>query len=110
MTSSVEGAKKFYQQVTGLKVADGPYPMLLDGEQPVGGLVGPRPDAPGWPSGGPEPHWIAYIAVDDVDAAVDRALELGGKVLLPPTDVPGIGRAAVLKDPQGAPFGIFKPL
>jgi hypothetical protein len=62
-----------------------------------------------WPSGGPEPHWIAYIGVDDVDAAARRAQELGGQILLPPTDVPGLGRAAVLRDPQGAAFGVFGP-
>ena len=43
----------------------------------------------------------------DVDAAARIAKELAGDVLLPPTDVPGMGRAAVLRDPQGAAFGVF---
>jgi len=47
--------------------------------------------------------------VVDVEKAVQQAQELGGKVLLPPTDVPGFGRAAVLRDPQGAAFGVFTP-
>ncbi len=107
MTTNIENTKKFYTKVTGLTVSSGPYPMLMDGERPVGGLVGPRADGSAWPSGGPESHWIAYIGVDDVDVAARKAQELGGKVLLPPTEVPGMGRAAVLRDPEGASFGVF---
>ncbi|MHB1294207.1 MAG: VOC family protein [Anaerolineae bacterium] len=108
MTTDVEGAHTFYREVTGLTTAYvGNYPMLMDGEQPVGGVAGPTEAGPVWPSGGPEPHWIAYIGVEDVDVAAERARALGGQILLPPTDVPGFGRAAVLRDPQGAPFGIF---
>jgi predicted enzyme related to lactoylglutathione lyase len=109
MSTDIEVAQNFYLEVTGLTATPGPYPMLMAGEQPVGGLVGPRAEEPGWPSGGPEAHWIAYIGVDDVDAAAQRAHELGGQVLLPPTDIPDFGRAAVLRDPQGAAFGIFAP-
>ncbi len=109
MTTDTEGARAFYQQVTGLVATPGDYQMLLDGDQPVGGLIGPTDEGPVWPSGGPEPHWIAYIAVEDVDAAARRASDLGGQVLLPPVDIPGFGRAAVLRDPQGAAFGVFAP-
>ncbi len=84
--------------------------MLLDGNQPVAGLVGPQSDSDVWPSGGPESHWISYIATADVDSAVKKAEELGGEVLLMPTDIPGFGRAAVLRDPQGAAFGVFSRL
>jgi uncharacterized protein len=83
------------------------YLMLMVGDQPVGGVAGPRPDREGWPSGGPDAHWIAYFGTDDVNKAASTAQELGGEVLLPPTDVPGMGRAAVLRDPQGAAFGVF---
>jgi predicted enzyme related to lactoylglutathione lyase len=93
MTTDVEGAKNFYQEITGLTVTPGPYPMLMDNRQPVAGLVGPRADGSAWPSGGPESHWIAYFSVNDVDATA-----------------PGFGRAAVLRDPQGAAFGIFTQL
>ncbi len=109
MTPDLEAAQRFYQAVTGLAVTAGPYPMLVDGTQWTGGLVGPRPEGPSWPSGGPAAHWIAYFGVADVEKAVQQAQELGGKVLLPPTDVPGFGRAAVLRDPQGAAFGVFTP-
>ena len=110
MTTNVEKAKEFYQKVTGLTATSGPYPALMDGPQLLAGLVGPRAEGSGWPSGGPDAHWIAYIGVEDVNAAATKAEELGGKILLPPTEVPGFGRAAVLRDPQGAAFGIFTPL
>lgn len=110
MTTDVEGARAFYREVTGLTTSPGPYEMLMDGDRPVGGMTGPTDQGPVWPSGGPQPHWIAYIGVNDVDAAARRAEELGGRVLLPPIDVPGLGRAAVLRDPQGAAFGVFASL
>ena len=110
MTTDVEGAKNFYQKITGLTVTPGPYPMLMDNKQPVAGLVGPNADGSEWPSGGPESHWIAYFSVNDVDSTARKAKQIGGKVLLPPTEVPGFGRAAVLRDPQGAAFGIFTQL
>lgn len=108
MTKDVEAAKNFYRQVTGLTIIDGAYPLLLDGQKMVAGFVGPRTDGSEWPSGGPKPHWVAYFGVDDVDKAAKKADELGGKILLPPTDIPKFGRAAVLKDSQGAVFGVFK--
>ncbi len=110
MTTDTEGAKEFYEQVTGLAIQPGEYLMVMDGEQPVGGLIGPTAEGPVWPSGGPEPHWIAYFGVQDADTAVQRAQELGGQVLVPPVDIPEFGRAAVLRDPQGGAFGILAPL
>jgi uncharacterized protein len=112
MSTDPKQSEDFYQQVAGVSVTlmgDEPeaYRMLLVGGKPVGGMAGPRRDQEGWPSGGPEAHWIAYLGTDDVDAAAQKAQELGGEVLLPPVDVPGMGRAAVLRDPQGAAFGVF---
>jgi predicted enzyme related to lactoylglutathione lyase len=83
--------------------------MLLAAGVPVGGLVGPRPEGPDWPSGGPQPHWVAYFGTDDVDTAARTAEQLGGTVLVAPVDVPGFGRASVLRDPQGGVFGVFAP-
>lgn len=110
MTTDVNSAEKFYQEVTGLIVINGAYPLLMDGKKMVAGLVGPRADGTKWPSGGPEPHWIAYFGVDNVDVASKKTEELGGKILLPPTDIPHFGRASVLRDPQGAAFGVFSPI
>jgi predicted enzyme related to lactoylglutathione lyase len=55
------------------------------------------------------PHWMAYVMVDNVDATVAKAQELGGSSLCPPMDVFEHGRMAVLKDPQGAIFSIWQP-
>lgn len=55
------------------------------------------------------PHWMAHIAVDDVDAAVRRAEVLGGRIQSPPTDIPDVGRFAIVADPQGASFSLFSP-
>jgi predicted enzyme related to lactoylglutathione lyase len=112
MSTDPKQSEQFYQQVAGVSVTalgdePGAYQMLMVGGQPVGGIAGPRPDEEGWPSGGPEAHWISYLGTEDVDAAARTAEELGGEVLLPPIDVPGMGRAAVLRDPQGAAFGVF---
>ena len=54
------------------------------------------------------PHWAVYFAVEDVDATAAQAQSLGGSAIVPPSDIPDIGRFAVLKDPQGAVFGVFK--
>ena len=54
------------------------------------------------------PAWIGYIGVDDVDAAAKKVAELGGKVHREPDDIPTIGRFAVVADPHGAVFALFK--
>jgi uncharacterized protein len=108
MTTDTDSAQDFYREVTGLTVAPGPYLMLMAGESPVGGLIGPTSEGPNWPSGGPEAHWVPYIGVEDVDAAAEGARKLGGEILVPPTDIPGYGRVAVLRDPHGAAFGILR--
>ncbi|MGH9884778.1 MAG: VOC family protein, partial [bacterium] len=57
--------------------------------------------------GMPAPYWLHYIRVaDTVDAAVERATAAGGKVMLPPLEVPGGDRVAILTDPQGAVFAV----
>jgi predicted enzyme related to lactoylglutathione lyase len=54
--------------------------------------------------------WVTfYVQVDDLQATLDRAAELGGETLLPPTDFPGTVSLAVLKDPEGHAIGLVKP-
>lgn len=60
-----------------------------------------------WPAGTPS-YWEVYFAVDDVDESHDRALELGARAYLEPTDIP-VGRISTLRDPQGAAFTLFRP-
>ena len=60
--------------------------------------------------GGTPPHWLPYVAVDDVDATIDRARNQGAKIPVGPTDIPGIGRFGVLEDLTGAVLAVMKPL
>jgi uncharacterized protein len=54
------------------------------------------------------PHWLSYFEVADADATVAKAKELGATVFMEPTDIPKVGRFAVVADPQGAVFGVIK--
>ena len=84
-------------------MGDTQYTTWKLGDRPVGGMVQMTDE---WPAEMP-PHWMAYFAVADTDAACARAAELGATVHVPPRDVEGVGRFAVLGDPQGAPFSVI---
>jgi predicted enzyme related to lactoylglutathione lyase len=58
-------------------------------------------------AGGMPPNWGSYVTVTDVDATARKAIELGGKVVHGPADIPGIGRSAVIIDPQGAAINVI---
>ncbi len=106
VTRDVAAAKKFYGQLLGWTHADqdmgpgGKYTLFRVDGKDVGGA---RSGEPGMPS-----HWAAYPLVESVNGVADRAPALGGKVLVPPTDIPGVGRFAVVADPQGATFAAFE--
>jgi predicted enzyme related to lactoylglutathione lyase len=68
----------------------------------VAGMMAMPADMKGVPS-----HWLGYFAVADCDKSAGRASEQRGRVLVPPTDIPNVGRFAVVQDPQGARFAIF---
>jgi predicted enzyme related to lactoylglutathione lyase len=74
------------------------------GETSVGGLMAIPPEAK---AGGMPPNWGCYVTVDDVDATARKAVELGGKVVHCPQDIPGVGRMAVIVDPQGAALNVI---
>lgn len=108
MTNDAAGAEAFYTSVLPWKTAKmeiegGAYTMWTLGgpEDSIGGIGPP-------PAEGVPPHWSAYVAVADVDATAARAGELGGAVHLPPTDIPGVGRFAVLADPQGGAIAVYR--
>jgi predicted enzyme related to lactoylglutathione lyase len=114
MSRDPDMSERFYRAVTGVDVqsvdVDGrDYRLLMVEGRPVAGMTGPAPGREDWPSGGPEGHWVCYFETNDVDSAVEAAVDQGGEVLLPPVDIPGTGRAAVLRDPDGATFGVFAP-
>jgi predicted enzyme related to lactoylglutathione lyase len=79
-----------------------PYGLCdLDGKDHAGVIrsaISPREAA----------YWLPYLAADDVDATTARAECLGGRVLAAPADIPNIGRVAIVSDPQGATFAIYR--
>ncbi len=79
------------------------YTSFMNGERPAGGMYEPPPE-----TGNVPPHWLVYFAVDDCDAKAEKANKLGAKTIVPPADIPGTGRFAMIQDPQGAAFGIIK--
>jgi uncharacterized protein len=106
-TNDIDAAQRFYEDVFGWTTTDmgpdyGGYRVFNRGETGIAGLMtNPDPSIP--------PHWQPYVAVDDPDATVAKAVELGGSTLAEPMDIPKTGRIAVLRDPQGATFGIIRP-
>jgi len=109
MTTDIETAKAFYANVVGWGTRDAglAYSLFTVGDAPVTGLMNLPEDAT---RTGATPHWIGYVGVDDVDAAVDPIKQLGGTVHVPPTDVPGISRFSVVADPQMATLALVKGL
>jgi predicted enzyme related to lactoylglutathione lyase len=112
MTTDPEAAKSFYGKVVGWGAQDAgipgvAYTLLKLGAASIGGLMALPEEAR---RAGAPPSWIGYVGVDDVDAVVDRIKQLGGRVSVPPSDIPDVGRFAVVSDPQQAMFALFKPL
>jgi uncharacterized protein len=108
-TRDAETAKSFYSHVfdwTWQRMdGDGPeYWMFEVSSRVSGGLMPMVGDM--WPADLPS-HWMTYFAVDDADVSAARVTELGGSVIVPPTDIPP-GRFAVVNDPHGAAFSILK--
>jgi predicted enzyme related to lactoylglutathione lyase len=107
--TSIRG--RFYGKVAGWKPKAWEqrpeYLMLtMTGTNPMGGLM-PLPEEA--KAGGTPPMWVTYIATPDVDGTALQAAQYGGRVLRQPTDIPTVGRFALLADPQGAMFAAFTP-
>jgi hypothetical protein len=99
-------AARFYAEVLpwtveAMPMPGGDYSMIKAGDAGVGGF------AP-LPAPGVSPHWVSYLAVEDVDAAVAAVKKAGGKVLMDAIDVPGVGRMQPVKDPAGGAFFVFR--
>ena len=108
MTTDPKAAIAFYGEVVGWKTqpfgAD--YMMWVGSQGPLGGVM--KLPAHMAKIGVP-PHWMGNVQVQDVDATVALTRKLGGKILKEASDVPTIGRFAVIADPQGAPLAVFSP-
>jgi predicted enzyme related to lactoylglutathione lyase len=110
MTTDVKAAETFYRNVVGWGAQDASQPgmtytMFTAGESPVAGLMDIPEDTKKM---GARPGWIGYVAVDDVDATASQVFQAGGTVHRPPADIPGIGRFAIVADPQGPILALFK--
>ncbi len=110
MTSDLAAAEKFYKEVVGWKMEDSAIPgmkytHLMAGNTSVGGMMTLPDDAKKM---GAPPAWMGYVGVADVDASAAAIKAAGGAVHKAPEDIPGVGRFAVVADPQGASFMLFK--
>ncbi|WP_091741618.1 VOC family protein [Phenylobacterium immobile] len=111
-TSDREAATAFYGDVVGwtfdhMPMGDFIYSVAKAGEPMVAGLMEtPEPAK----SQGVPPHWTGYVEVESVDESARQGESLGGKTLYGPQDIPNVGRFAIVADPTGAAFALFKPL
>jgi uncharacterized protein len=81
----------------------GVYTEWQNGGESIGGMMEISPEMGPIP-----PNWLPYFMVEDSNAIADKAAASGGKLFVPPTDIPNVGRFAVIQDPQGATFAIIK--
>ncbi len=112
-TTDLEACDKFYSKLFGWKITKSENPDIpMEYREYDTGL--------GYSSGGmyqmteemfggeiPPPHFLNYVAVDDVDACIEQVKELGGQLIGEPHDIPKTGRMAVVQDPTGATFALI---
>src|SRR4051794_36375199 len=100
-TAEVKAAEEFYSRLFGwttepwLAAGDG-YRLVKVGGQQIGGIAGAGPKEAQRPAA-----WGIYVTVTDVDVTARKVVELGGRVLVEPQDIPKVGRFCVIEDPQG---------
>ncbi len=102
LTTDKAAATSFYTTLFGweseeMQMEGMAYTVLKVNGEPVGGIMKKSAEC-----GDMAPSWNVYVTVDDVDASASKVEGLGGRILQPPADIPGVGRFCVLQDPQGA--------
>ena len=107
-STNVGKSAAFYKALFGWTLKEVPmgdfsYSLAHVGEKQVGGMMPLPKMAEGVPS-----YWMSYVAVEDVDATAVKCTEAGGKILMPATDIPNLGRFAILQDPTGAAVTAWK--
>ena len=108
MTRDTSRAKNFYSKLFGWKMQDDEmmpgfiYTMISNKGDMLGGMMAITPE-----QGDTPPHWMIYISVRDVDATAAQCEAAGGEIIVPAHDIP-VGRWALLQDPTGAKFAIYK--
>jgi uncharacterized protein len=115
LTFDADAAADFYGKVVGWTSSNSGQPDVDyrffssgDGSDMADGVGGFMAITPDMAAGGAVPCWLGYIGVDDVDASVAAMTSAGGTVQMPAFDMPGVGRMAMVSDPQGAPFYVMK--
>ena len=107
-TTDAAGAREFYTRLFGWTtheqdIGGVPYTTWLNGGAPGGGMLQMTRE---W--GNIPPHWMLYFSVPSCDTSAEQVRELAGGVKAPPNDIPGVGRFAVVSDPQGAVFSLIQ--
>jgi len=107
MSTDVEASRKFYSELLGwtakeMPMPTGTYYVFHAGEQQAAGLMAMPPQAKGIPT-----YWGSYVTVADVDALTAQAARMGARILVPPMDVPGVGRFSTFQDPQGGVLSVI---
>jgi predicted enzyme related to lactoylglutathione lyase len=107
LTTDAVDAKRFYSRLFNWALEPAPMPgmeytLVKYGGEQMGGIMTIPPATDGM-----RPFWGVYVTVDDVDATARLAVEMGGKVCMPPHDIPQVGRFCVLQDPQGAMINVI---
>ena len=110
-TRDLPAAKSFYSDLFGwnlekskVSTADDYFEIHIDSKA-VGGMLEINEK---WGENPPPSHWTSYVAVDNVDETVQKIVENGGSVRVPPFDAPGVGRMSMVADPSGAGFSIIQ--
>jgi predicted enzyme related to lactoylglutathione lyase len=108
MTTDVASTKRFYSSMFGWEASDVEmmpgfnYTIFRRAQREIAGLMAIGPEHGDMPSG-----WGVYVAVDDVDAAAEKAERLGGEIIVPAHDIP-VGRWAMIKDTTGAVLCLYR--
>ena len=109
ITTDLTAAKKFYGKLLGWTFKEtktiygNSYLVIHNRNTIVGGMMLKEGNV----ADDVAPCWDPYITVDDVEAAAREVEKLGGKVILPPTHIPDVGRFCVIKDPQGISLNLI---
>ena len=111
MTSDVKAAETFYGAVVGWRGEKFGgnamnYTVMNAADRGIAGIMDIPEDAKAMGAG---PAWLGYVYAGDVDAAADSLRKAGGVVHREPSDIPEVGRFAVVADPQGTTFMLMKP-
>lgn len=107
-TPDVQRGSKFYSDLLGWKLEKGAndpsgYLHIKSGDKHIGGIPPAEYRPPNTP-----PHWMLYFQVANVEASTEKAKQMGAKIYMPPRKMEGVGTWAVVADPQGAVFALFK--